>query len=81
VQEAEPAQTRLGLAAGVGITFILASMQNLSVKGLVYRPLEASFPTLKLALSLRQTESSPVVLEFLKVLKTTTLSMKRTSEQ
>jgi DNA-binding transcriptional LysR family regulator len=82
VQEAELAQTRLGLvAAGVGITFILASMQNLSVKGVVYRPLTEDFPTLKLALSLRQTESSPVVLEVLKVLRTTTLSANQTHEK
>lgn len=39
VQEAELAQTRLALAAaGVGITFALADMQNLSAKGVVYRP-------------------------------------------
>jgi DNA-binding transcriptional LysR family regulator len=71
VQEAELAQTRLGLAAaGVGITFVLANMQNLSAKGVVYRPLTGNFLTLKLALAWRQNESLPVVYEFLKVLKT-----------
>jgi DNA-binding transcriptional LysR family regulator len=69
VQEAELAQTRLGLAAaGVGITFVLADMQNLSAKGIVYRSLIGDFLTLKLALAWRQNESSPVVHEFLKVL-------------
>ncbi|MGH8002891.1 MAG: LysR family transcriptional regulator [Brasilonema sp.] len=82
VQEAELAQTRLGLAAaGVGITFVLADMQNLSAKGVVYRPLIGDFPTLKLALARRQTESSSVVHEFLKVLRTTALSTKRALEK
>lgn len=71
VQEAELAQTRLGLAAaGVGITFVLANMQNLSAKGVVYRPLARDFLTLKLALAWRQNESSPVVHECIKLLKT-----------
>lgn len=70
VQEAELAQTRLGLtAAGVGITFVLANMQNLSAKGVVYRPLTGNFLTLKLALTWRQNESSPVVHECIKLLK------------
>jgi DNA-binding transcriptional LysR family regulator len=70
VQEAEFAQTRLGMvAAGVGITFVLADMQNLSAKGVVYRPFVENFLTLKLALAWRQNESSPVMHEFLKVFK------------
>ncbi len=69
VQEAELAQTRLGLAAaGVGITFLLSKMQRLNAKGVVYRPITGEFPTLKLALAWRQDESSPVVHEFLKYL-------------
>ncbi len=68
--EAELAQTRLGLAAaGAGITFVLADMQNLSAKGLVYRSLIGDFPKLKLAMAGRQTESSPVVHEFIEVLQ------------
>ncbi|BAY41915.1 LysR family transcriptional regulator (plasmid) [Nostoc sp. NIES-2111] len=67
VQEAELAQTRLGLAAaGVGITFVLSKMQSLSAKGVIYRTIIGEFPTLKLALAWRQDESSPVVHEFLK---------------
>jgi DNA-binding transcriptional LysR family regulator len=82
VQEAELAQTRLGLAAaGVGITFVLADMLSLSAKGVVYRPLIGDFPRLKLALAWRQTESSSVVHEFLKVLTTTALSTKMPLEQ
>ncbi|MGF1569344.1 MAG: LysR family transcriptional regulator [Nodosilinea sp.] len=75
VQEAELAQTRLGLAAAdVGITFVLSDMQSLTAKGVVYRPLTGDFLRLKLALAWRQNESSPVVHEFLKVLKTSRLT-------
>lgn len=71
VQEAELAQTRLGLAAaGVGITFVLSNIQSLSAKGVVYRPLIGDFLMLKLALAWRQKEFSPVVHEFLKVFAT-----------
>jgi DNA-binding transcriptional LysR family regulator len=67
VQEAELAQTRLGLAAaGVGITFVLSDMQGLKAKGVIYRSMMGEFPSLKLALAWRQNESSPVVSEFLK---------------
>jgi DNA-binding transcriptional LysR family regulator len=70
VQEAELAQTRLGLAAaGAGITFVLADMQNLSAKGVVYRPLSEDFLALKLALSWRQDEASPAVHECINVIK------------
>ncbi|MBD2058147.1 LysR family transcriptional regulator [Oculatella sp. FACHB-28] len=78
VQEAELAQTRLGLAAaGAGITFVLEDMQNLNAKGVIYRPLIGDFPRLKLAIARRQTETSPVVLEFLKGLKTIALSTRK----
>lgn len=71
VQEAELAQTRLGLAAaGVGITFVLTNLQNLTAKGIVYRPIVGDFLTLKLALAWRQNESFPVVRECIALLKT-----------
>lgn len=75
VQEAEPSQTSLGLAsAGVGITFVLSAMQNLSARGVVYRPLIGNFLTLKLALAWRGGESSPAVHEFIKVLRSTIIN-------
>jgi DNA-binding transcriptional LysR family regulator len=71
VQEAEFAQTRLGLAAaGLGITVVLSTMQSLSLRGVVYKPLSKDFPTLNLALAWRQDESSPVVQEFVRLGKT-----------
>lgn len=76
VQEAELAQTRLGLAAaGVGITFVLADVKNLSAKGVVYQPLAGNSLTLKLALAWRRAESSPVVREFIKIFETTALAL------
>ncbi|MBE9099171.1 LysR family transcriptional regulator [Vacuolonema iberomarrocanum] len=72
VQEAELAQTRLGLAAaGVGITFVLADVKTLSAKGVVYQPFADNFLTLKLALAWRCTESSSVVHEIIKMIQTT----------
>jgi DNA-binding transcriptional LysR family regulator len=71
VQESSLIQNSLGLAAaGAGIAFVLENMQNLNVKGVVYRPIIGNFPTLKLAVAYRQKEASPVVHEFIKVLRT-----------
>ena len=68
VQEGEMTDTRLGLvAAGVGIAFIISGLQNLRLKGVVYRSLGSDFPKLKLALAWRKGESSPMVHEFLKI--------------
>ena len=68
VQEGEMTDTLLGLvAAGVGIAFIIAGLQNLRLKGVVYRPLDDNFPKLKLALAWRKGESSPMVQEFLEI--------------
>ena len=70
VQEGEMTDTRLGLvAAGVGVAFIIAGLQNLRLKGVVYRSLGDDFPKLKLALAWRKGESSPLVHEFLKITK------------
>ena len=70
VQEGEMTDTRLGLvAAGVGVAFIIAGLQNLRLKGVIYRPLENNFPKLKLALAWRKEESSPLVPQFLKITK------------
>jgi DNA-binding transcriptional LysR family regulator len=75
VQEAELAQTRLGLvAAGVGISFVLSDLQNLTATGVVYRPLAEKILTLNLAIAWRQDESAPVVHTFLRMLKNTCLS-------
>jgi DNA-binding transcriptional LysR family regulator len=64
--------TRLGLvAAGVGIAFIISGLQNLRLKGVVYRSWGDDFPKLQLALAWREGESSPMVQKFLKITKAT----------
>ncbi len=66
VQEVEMTQTRLGLvAAGMGISFIISSVQNLSNKGVVYRPLVEELPKLQLAIAWRSDDFSPVMREFI----------------
>lgn len=70
VQEGEMTDTRLGLVAtGVGIAFIISGLQNLRLKGVVYRSLGDDFPKLKLALAWRKGESLLLVQEFLKITK------------
>ncbi len=70
VQEGEMTDTRLGLvAAGVGIAFVIAGLQKLRLKGVVYRALKDDFPKLKLAVAWRKGESSPMVNEFRQITK------------
>jgi DNA-binding transcriptional LysR family regulator len=70
VQEGEMTDTRLGLvAAGMGIAFIISGLQNLRLKGVVYKPLGDVFPRLKLAVAWREEESSVLVDEFIKITK------------
>jgi DNA-binding transcriptional LysR family regulator len=74
VQEGEMTDTRLGLVAGgVGVAFIIAGLQNLRLKGVVYRALKDDFPKLKLALAWRKGESSPMVHKFRQLTKAITL--------
>ncbi|MGF1488814.1 MAG: LysR family substrate-binding domain-containing protein [Prochloraceae cyanobacterium] len=68
VQEVEMTQTRLGLvAAGVGISFILSSSQNLTMKGVVCRSLLEEFPKLELAIAWQKNNSSRVLQQFIKL--------------
>lgn len=77
VQEGEMTDTRLGLvAAGMGVAFIISGLQNIRLKGVVYRPLADNFPKLKLAIAWRKGESSPLVHEFLKITKALVLDNK-----
>ena len=42
----------LKLEANLGIAFIASSLQNLTIKGVVYRKLVEDFPKLEIALAL-----------------------------
>ncbi|MBD2772691.1 LysR family transcriptional regulator [Iningainema tapete] len=68
VQEVAMSQTRIGwVAAGIGISFVFASLQNLINSEVVYRALDGATLTLQLAAAWRVDNSSPVLQEFLKV--------------
>ena len=68
VQEVHTSQTRIGcVAAGLGISFVFASLQNLINSEVVYRQVNEVEIDLKLAAVWRKDNSSPVLQEFLKV--------------
>ncbi|MGL4621294.1 LysR substrate-binding domain-containing protein [Chroococcidiopsis sp.] len=74
-QEAVQMQTIVGLvAAGLGIAFVPASLQNFPRSGVIYRPLQEQTPKTGLYLAWRQHDSSPVIKAFLSLAQKTTQS-------
>jgi len=72
-QEAVQMQTIIGLvAAGLGIAFVPASLQNFHRSGVIYRPLQEQTPQAGLYLAWRQHDSSPVIRAFLSLAQKTT---------
>jgi DNA-binding transcriptional LysR family regulator len=72
-QEAVQMQTIIGLvAAGLGIAFVPASLQNFHRSGVIYRPLQEQTPKTGLYLAWRQYDSSPVIRAFLNLAQKTT---------
>ncbi|MBW4450371.1 MAG: LysR family transcriptional regulator [Spirirestis rafaelensis WJT71-NPBG6] len=72
-QEAVQMQTIIGLvAAGLGIAFVPASLQNFHRRGVIYRPLQEETPKTGLYLAWRQHDSSPVIRAFLSLARKTT---------
>lgn len=72
-QEAVQMQTIIGLvAAGLGIAFVPASLQNFHRSGVIYRPLQEQTPKTGLYLAWRQHDSSPVIRAFLSLAQKTT---------
>lgn len=68
VQEVTANQTRIGLvAAGMGITFIPETLQDIGDPTVIYRYLQGPAPTLPLAIARRCDDTSPVVQHFCKV--------------
>ncbi|MEM6432662.1 MAG: LysR family transcriptional regulator [Cyanobacteria bacterium P01_D01_bin.115] len=66
-------QTRIGLvASGMGVTFVPESLQKAGMTGVTHRPLEGQSLALQLAVAWRQNADSPVVREFLEVVKQAT---------
>ena len=72
-QEAVQMQTIIGLvAAGLGIAFVPASLQNFHRSGVIYRPLQEQTSQTGLYLAWRQYDSSPVIRAFLNLAQKTT---------
>ncbi|MBE9193437.1 LysR family transcriptional regulator [Gloeocapsopsis crepidinum LEGE 06123] len=72
-QEAVQMQTIIGLvAAGLGIAFVPACLQNFHRSGVIYRPLQEQIPKTGLYLTWRQHDSSPVIRAFLSLARKTT---------
>lgn len=72
-QEAVQMQTIIGLvAAGLGIAFVPASLQNFHRSGVIYRPLQEQTPKTGLYLAWRQHDASPVLSAFLSLARKTT---------
>jgi DNA-binding transcriptional LysR family regulator len=72
-QEAIQMQTIVSLvAAGLGIAFVPASLQNFHRSGVIYRPLQEQTPKTGLYLAWRQHDSSPVIKAFLDLARKTT---------
>lgn len=82
VHEEVKHQTRVGLvAAGIGITFVPASLQQSGLAGVSYRALIGASPELQLALAWQQERMSPVLQAFLQVAQhVTDLDAKKTLE-
>jgi DNA-binding transcriptional LysR family regulator len=53
------------VAAELGVSVVPASISQLSVEGVTYRPISGHAPTTRLALAYRRDETSPVVRNFL----------------
>ena len=68
VQEVGELQTAISLvAAGIGITLVPASVQDLKREGVAYRPLAEPAPTIALTLAYREAETSPLLGRFLEI--------------
>jgi DNA-binding transcriptional LysR family regulator len=69
-QEAIQMQTIIGLvSAGMGIAIVPSSLQNLQRAGVVYRVLEEKTPLVETAVMWRQEDMTPVLREFLQIVR------------
>ncbi len=70
VQEAIQMPTILSLVSvGIGVTLVPASVQNLQVLGVTYKPLKGGGKDIELAVARRRNDQSPVLFAFLDVVR------------
>ncbi|HEY9894909.1 MAG TPA: LysR substrate-binding domain-containing protein [Candidatus Sericytochromatia bacterium] len=63
-------QTIISLvSANMGVALVPASLQNLQRAGVVYKPLEGEIPHVEVAIAWRSDNVTPVLREFLLVVK------------
>ena len=68
VQEVTPQPTMIGLvAAGIGVSLVSESLQNINRPGVVYRKLDVKTPELELVAAWKKEKVSPVLPKFLQV--------------
>ncbi|MDJ0534631.1 MAG: LysR family transcriptional regulator [Xenococcaceae cyanobacterium MO_207.B15] len=68
VQEVTPQPTMIGLvAAGIGVSLVSESLQNINRPGVVYRKLDVPTPELELVAAWKKEKVSPVLPKFLQV--------------
>ena len=71
-QEAPRITSALSLVAvGLGVSLVPACLQNMTMNGVVYRSLKGIQPKAVLMLGLRRGDSSPVVRNFVKLVRNT----------
>ena len=54
-----------GVAAGIGVSFVSSSLQNINRPGVVYRELDVLTPELELVAAWKAEKVSPVLQKFL----------------
>jgi len=69
VQEAQMHTIVSLVAAGIGVSLVPATLENLSRRGIVYRKLAGSTPKLELAVAWRHEDRSPLLAAFLNVVR------------
>jgi DNA-binding transcriptional LysR family regulator len=57
------------VAAGIGVSLVPATLENLSRRGIVYRKLAGATPKLELAVAWRHDDHSPLLHAFLNVVR------------
>jgi DNA-binding transcriptional LysR family regulator len=58
------------VAAGLGVSLVPASMQQVHTSGVAYRPIEGDAPRARMSLAYRRDDDSPAVLNLIKLART-----------
>src|SRR6266542_2480171 len=82
VQEGSETLAVLGLVEiGIGVSLLAAGVQNVSARGVAYRPLRRPVPSVELAMAWRKDDASRLVSAFLESCRAAVAAAKRTSRE